>query len=66
MHLLMLVSDFAEVMHVQRPEEGTAQHVQPQSMEAVAERPVPRSRFARLLHTIRAPRLRHALKRPAA
>ena len=64
MHLLMLVSDFAEVMHVQRPEEGTAQHVHPRSAEA--ERPVPRSRFARLLGTIRAPRLRHALKRPAA
>lgn len=54
MHLLMLVSDFAAVMHVQRPEEGPgtpAAHPVSPTAEAPAA-PV-RSGWGRLLGAMR-------------
>jgi len=65
MHLLMLVSDFEEVMHVQRPEDGTVHHAQAEQAPPPKQVTAALARFswARFAAVFRADR---RLRRPDA
>ena len=58
MHLLLLVSDFAAVMHVQRPEDGTLSHPEVSEPAAVPAPPVGRFSWGRLVAMLRPARTR--------
>jgi len=67
MQLLLLVSDFAQVAHVQRPEEGVGT---PGSLLPDADRPLtrgtPGSRLGRMIESIRAAQHRIVHRGPGA
>jgi len=53
MHLLLLVSDFAEAAHVQRPEDGTVAHVRTEAAPAAGPRLASRFSLSRLIGALR-------------
>jgi hypothetical protein len=53
MHLLLLVSDFAEAVHVQRPEDGTVAHVRVEASPTLGPRPASRFSLSRLIGALR-------------
>jgi hypothetical protein len=53
MHLLLLVSDFAEVAHVQRPEDGTVAHVRVEASQSLGPRPASWFSLSRLIGALR-------------